>query len=77
MSYDAFNVCNSMFPAKKSHMNYDSLVYSLIPKCIPVKKDLYLVLMISSNKILTLETDGKSDGKGVILKRPCERQKGF
>ena len=60
-------------------MNYDSLVYSLIPKCIPVNKDLYLVLMISSNKILinTRNSDGKSDGKGVILKHTCERQKGF
>lgn len=54
-------------------------VYSLIPKCTVVNKALYLVLMIASNKILTKtkNSDGGSDGEGIILKHSVKGQKGF
>lgn len=66
-----------MSPAKKTHVSYSSLVYSLIPKRIHVSKAIYLVLVMALKKIKTRPFDGKSEGKGVILKYPCERQNSF
>lgn len=52
--------------------------YFLIPTCMHLSKDLQRVGVMSSYKLLT-ETrlsDGKRDGKGVILKHTCERHTG-